>query len=368
MNDTGPVHEGFALVLDDVPTTFRPFAAALVGRPGAAEALVRLLGTLGEKAPPKEAEAFALQLREALPDGAYMRRITDAYLRRSYPAWYIHGVNDHHRNTAYARSLAALVRPESIVIEVGTGSGLFAMLAARAGARHVFSCEVLPEVAAIARENVARNGLQDRITVLNVRAEELHDMEGVPKGDILVHEFVSGEFLNSGMHGLVAGFRDKLLKPGAFVLPQFLGARGMLVGDTWLTEQVRVPERVQGFDVSAINRLSLHAASVAGPVAIEFPMSESIDLLEIDLCSRQSLEPASRVKEVAAIADGMVQGLLQWVCQRFPDGTTYENHPSLRCNWKPLFWPFRKPIAVRKGVVLPIRVRHTATELFLEEA
>jgi len=356
------------LDLARVPPIFRPFAAALIGTPGADEALIRLLGTIGERAPHEAAESFALQLRRSLPDSAFLRRVTDVYLRKTYPAWYIHAVNDRHRNAAYERALLRLVTPESIVIEAGTGSGLFAMLAARAGAKHVYTCEISPEVAEMATENIERNRLSDRVTVLNVRAEALHEIRGIPKGDLLIHEFVSGEFLNAGIHSTIAGFRKSLLKPGAHVLPQYLGARGMLVGDEWLMDQVRVPTLVAGLDLVGINRLAPYAAAVAGPVPLEFPMSRAINLIEFDLCGPCEIESRTSVHKLTALADGIVQGLLQWVVQRFPDGSVYENRPEFRCNWKPIFWPFRTPRAVRAGDLIAVSVVNTATELFIEDA
>jgi type II protein arginine methyltransferase len=368
MNDDKERGNAVALDLSRVPADFRPFASALLARPGAEEALVRLLGTIGEKAPREAAEAFAMQLRQALPDSAYLRRVTDVYLRQTYPSWYIQALADRQRNDAYASSLARLVTPASIVVEVGTGSGLFAMMAARAGAEHVYACEILPEVAAIAIENIARNGLSDRITVINTDAKLLHETKGFRRADLLIHEFVSGEFLNAGMHKIIAGYRKHLLKPEGLVLPRFLGARGRLVADEWLLERVRAPSLVHGLDVSSIDRLALFAAPVSGPVPIESPMSDDIDLVEIDLCDHDGMQDRTLVREVTATADGIVRGLLQWVVQRFPDGTVYENRPEDRCTWKPIFWPFNRPISVSKGERIGVRVRHTATELFIEEA
>ncbi len=351
---------------DRLPIEFRPFALALLQRADADDALIRLLGTLGERVPEASSRQFALQLRDALPDSAYLRRVTDVFLRKTYPTWYIEAVNDRHRNAAYARALAALVQPDSIVLEAGTGSGLFALLAARAGARHVYTCEADAEVAAIATENIARNGFADRITVFAQRLEDLGN-EDLPPADLLLHEFVSGEFLNAGIHGSIARYRRRWLRPGGHVLPQVLGARGMLVGDAWLAERTRVPGAVLGFDLSSINRLAVHGCSVQGPVPIEKPLSDALTLIELDLAGDADIGEATRIVEFHARAEARIEGVLLWIVQRFPDGTVYENRPELRCNWWPRFWPLNRPREVRAGETLAIRVRHTATELFIDE-
>ena len=74
-------------------------------------------------------------------------------------------IRDRIRTGAYARALEQLVRPDSVVLDIGTGSGIFALLAARSGARRVFAVE--PDgVIELARELSAANGLADRITFI----------------------------------------------------------------------------------------------------------------------------------------------------------------------------------------------------------
>ena len=57
---------------------------------------------------------------------------------------------DAVRNQAYRRALEAAVREQSVVLDVGTGTGLLARYAARAGARRVYAIEQSP-IAEIAR-------------------------------------------------------------------------------------------------------------------------------------------------------------------------------------------------------------------------
>ena len=141
--------------LDQVPPSFRPFAEAILRRDDPAPGLIRLLGTLGEKAPDGEARDFALLLRRTLAQSARLDRVSEVYIRDKYPLWYIRAINDRHRNTAYRQALQALVTPDTLVVEAGAGSGLFATLAARAGARHVYACEHAPHVAALAPAHTA---------------------------------------------------------------------------------------------------------------------------------------------------------------------------------------------------------------------
>ena len=61
-----------------------------------------------------------------------------------------------------------------------------AMMAARLGARHVVTVEANSSLAAVARRNVARNGLADRVTVLHGLSTDLHprDLPCPPTGQV----------------------------------------------------------------------------------------------------------------------------------------------------------------------------------------
>ena len=71
-------------------------------------------------------------------------------------------ISDGVRMDAFVRALRGAVKPGAIVIDIGTGTGIFALLACRFGARRVYAIE--PEDAIeVAREIAAANGCADRI-------------------------------------------------------------------------------------------------------------------------------------------------------------------------------------------------------------
>jgi histone-arginine methyltransferase CARM1 len=87
-----------------------------------------------------------------------------------------------------------------VVMDVGTGSGILAMFAARAGARKVYAVEA-SDMAHCARKLIAHNGLSDIITVLHGKVEEIEVKEKVdviisePMGFLLVHERMLESFV-----------------------------------------------------------------------------------------------------------------------------------------------------------------------------
>jgi len=357
---------GLKIEIGDVPASFRPFAEAVIAGTDPVEGLVRLLGTLGGKAPPGEARDFALLLRRALPPSARLARVSEIFIRGFYPHWYIRAVNDRHRNTAYRHAIENLVKPGTLVLEAGTGSGLFAMMAARAGAEHVYTCESDPHVARIARENIARNGLDHRISLIEGLYEDLRVGEHLPRrADLFLHEFVAQQFMVADMASILTGLRDTVLTAEAAILPSAFAAVGMLVGDQWPLDAVRVPGKVEGFDLRAINLFAAAGISLRGPIPVEQPLSGPTTLAELDLISAANIVPDQAVT-MAVAASGTATGVLQWVRHGFPDGSAYENRPERDCNWWPNFWPFPRPIPVAAGQELWLRVRSTDTEIFID--
>ncbi|RLN81170.1 hypothetical protein BBJ28_00009367 [Nothophytophthora sp. Chile5] len=114
-------------------------------------------------------------------------------------------LQDHVRTSTYERAMLANAADfrDKVVLDVGTGSGILAFFAAKAGARKVYAVE-LSGMADCARELVAHNGLSDRIVVIKGKMETVELPEPVdvvvsePMGFFLVHERMLETFVAAG--------------------------------------------------------------------------------------------------------------------------------------------------------------------------
>ena len=97
-----------------------------------------------------------------------------------FPAWHFAMVNDGARNAAIERAIRALDLAGRTVVEVGTGTGVVALLFAEHGASQVVSCESHPVLARVARRTIDATPYGDRITIVQGSASEAIDQGLLP--------------------------------------------------------------------------------------------------------------------------------------------------------------------------------------------
>jgi predicted RNA methylase len=84
-----------------------------------------------------------------------------------------------------------------IALDIGTGSGLLAMLCAQHGAGHVFACEMYETMAQIAESNVANNGLAGTVSVIPAKSSDIDSLPVAP--DIIVSELLDSALLGEAV-------------------------------------------------------------------------------------------------------------------------------------------------------------------------
>ena len=153
-------------------------------------------------------------------------------------------LHDDRRTRDFLDALAAVVRPDDVVLDIGTGSGVLAIAAARAGARHVYAIEA-SDIATVAEDVFARNGVADRITLIRGWSRQLDLPE---LADLLVAEVIGNEPLEEEILETTLDARRRLLKPDARLIPHAL---------TLFARPVLVPEaemRQRTFGHAAVDR------------------------------------------------------------------------------------------------------------------
>jgi len=283
---------------------------------------------------------------------------------RVAPQWHFPMIADRARNAAYASALERAA-PGRRVLDIGSGSGLLAMMAARAGAASVATCEMQPAIAEIAQTIVAANGLSDRIAVRSKKSDQLEvgpDLEA--PADLLVTETFSSGLLSEHVLPTVEDAHLRLLAPGAEVIPRRAAAVGYLIGGRIVEEHLFAAGwgdlDLSAFDVLAPYKLGLHLDRVPHEV-----LSGDFEILGFDLM-RPPFPPERRLLDVEATARGRCVGVAQWIRLDLDATLTYENRPSASAGangWMHVIYRFGRPVDLEPGDRLRLIVSHNRAEI-----
>jgi protein arginine N-methyltransferase 1 len=114
------------------------------------------------------------------------------------------------RTDAYMKSIVhnAHLFKGKVVLDVGCGTGILCMFAAKAGAKKVYGIECA-SIYHQAKEIVAQNGFADTITLIQGKCEDITLPDGVDKVDIIISEWMGYFLLYESMLDTVIYARDK---------------------------------------------------------------------------------------------------------------------------------------------------------------
>ena len=125
-------------------------------------------------------------------------------------------IADRVRVEAYAQALRKTVKPGSVVLDIGTGPGIFAVLACKLGARRVYAIEA-DEIIQVGREIATANGCADLIVFI----EEISTAVDLPeKADVIVSDLHGVLPLFEGHIPSIMDARARFLAPGGVLVPR----------------------------------------------------------------------------------------------------------------------------------------------------
>jgi protein arginine N-methyltransferase 1 len=243
-------------------------------------------------------------------------------------------LSDSVRVQTYHRGIRRNVRPGDVVVDLGTGTGLLAFMASRAGAKKVYAVEH-SDVIEIAREIGRHNGFTN-IEFVQANSREFTPPEPV---DVVVHEQMGDELFNENMVQNLLDVRDRFLRPHGRILPAKFR---LFVEPVTLHESMRVRrfwniELPDGIDLGPMRESHVAGRSDTGrneqtwlrPGSVAATLGTPTPVLEFDLDTLAGAHalPTDFVVERTAAADMIVDGTCIWFEALFDDDTVLSTSP-----------------------------------------
>lgn len=267
-------------------------------------------------------------------------------------------VRDTVRAEAFRAALRAAIRPNSVVVDAGAGSGFLSLLAAQAGAARVYAIE-RQGVARVARRLVAASPWADRITVIQADAATVELPE---RASVLVSEWMGFYAIEEHLLPMVLAVRDRCLVPGGALLPErFVTWAAPVEEPRRLSDVAFWRGRPYDLDLGLLYDEAevepefgrdhvTPAMLLAEPAALWRADLRALDLSTVDGPWR------ARHRFVASRA-GRCTGLAIWFEVGFPGGTVLRTAPGdAPTHWGVTVLPIREPRSVEPGTPIEARV------------
>jgi tetratricopeptide (TPR) repeat protein len=363
-------HSNYANLLKDVGRTAEAvshYQKALALDPTNA-ATHNNLGLLYREHGQLEAAIQALERAvEAEPSNTQYRiNLRDVY-RRTIPGWHFAMLNDEARSDAFARAIAKAAPGRRLVLDIGTGTGLLAMMAARAGAARIVACEAIRPLAQVATRIIAQNGYSDRITVVAKRSTELAVGQDLPEpADLLISEILDAGLVGEGVMRTFRHAVGSLATPDAAVIPAGATVWGALIECLELRRVNPIGE-ISGFDLRPFDIFRNPAAHQTFDMEREphRMLSDVFEMARFDF-RRLPREDASRLVTPQAIADGLAHAVAFWFDLHLDPTITLSTAPGGDSkHWRQAVFFLDQDHPVRRGETLRLTVGHTDSHFYV---
>lgn len=316
--------------------------------------------------------------------------------------WVAPMLRDVERNIKYEEAISRVIKSLPLegrhVLDIGTGTGLLSMMAVRAGAATVVAVEMFPWVSEMAKSVITSNKdinqevikvICTHSTELTVKeSEEYNPNQMCRKADVLISELLDSTLLREGVLPTVRDAWNRLLKPGAKVIPCKARILAVLVQSADIRAMHHVSEL---HDMTASPLLSREDESQDCPGTTTEPvrlqsledlvfLSEPFVAFDFDFSSQDSLPPLEgrhRIHKVDIIESGSKPDVLYWwdavLCEgsNGEEDVIYSTEPGSQTwqdHWLHAAHPLASTESVKAGDTVSLEVSHNELEVWFKLA
>uniref|UniRef100_A0A8B9E0D4 Protein arginine N-methyltransferase 3 n=1 Tax=Anser cygnoides TaxID=8845 RepID=A0A8B9E0D4_ANSCY len=235
---------------------------------------------------------------------------------------------------------------DKVVLDVGCGTGILSMFAAKAGAKKVIGVDQ-SEIIYQAMDIIRLNKLENIITLVKGRIEEV-DLP-LEKVDVIISEWMGYFLLFESMLDSVIYAKDKYLAEGGSVYPDICTISLVAVGDmNKHADKLLFWEDVYGFDMSCMKKAVIPEAvvEVLDPYTL-ISTATVIKRINCNTASASDLEFSSEFTLTITMSTKCTVRQILFLYVLFSTGPW-----CTKTHWKQTVFLLEKPIPVEAGEAL----------------
>lgn len=265
------------------------------------------------------------------------------------------GPRNKPRVDAYVEALRRSVTPGCTVLDIGTGVGFFAVLAAKFGAGRVHGVDPNPYIK-VAREIAAANGVADRVTFNRGLST---DLDLPQRADVIISDIRGAlPWLHHHISSIVDA-RERLLAKGGVLIPARDHVWAAVVEAPSLYAKYASPwdDNEYGLDLSAA-RVRATEVVRKGHVTSDALLVEPARVASLDYATITDANLRATLNWTADRA-GDAHGLSVWFDTELVAGVGYSNAPTEPHipMYSQVFFPWRTEVALAPGDEITVTLR-----------
>jgi len=258
---------------------------------------------------------------------------------------------DAPRMGAYTAALRQAVKPDSVVLDLGCGPGVFSLLACKFGARRVYAVEPA-SVISVAREAAVANGCADRIEFFESLSTEIT----LPELATVIISDLRGVLPWFEQHiPSIIDARERLLARGGVLIPQCDVLWAAVVEAPEQYEDLVGPWKSFDLDLSAGERLITNTwrKSYLKPEQL---LVDPVCWTTIDYYEIENADVHAEISWRAA-RNGTAHTVAVWFDSELADNISFSNHPAApKMIYGVGLFPFSQPIPIAEGERIELRL------------
>lgn len=266
---------------------------------------------------------------------------------------------DNIRTHCYCRAIKRKTKNNSVIVDLGAGTGILSLAAAKAGAKKVYAIEK-SKIIKVADKLINDNNLSEKIVLINKSSNDTVLKE---KADLLVSEWMGVHVMQENMLVDFIELRDRVLKSNGVLIPQSV--------DIWLAplkefscfdpEIMRWLNPVEGFDCSEVFKLSLNDIYI-DIVQPENLAAEGKLVHTIDLYTVKKYHEMKIVDRFPFHSSSSVRGICGWFKANLAEDIILDTAPgSIPTHWQQTVYPIYPEIEVLEGESLLVELVFTSS-------